>query len=105
MYKILQFSNDIFVPSHHSTITCLNSLNVTKSASIVSFSVDKQLRFMLAIQSMASLLFQTWYCYWLGSKFFYKSFDLFARIQNKRERANAHHTFERTGDFDPWFES
>ena len=28
MSKILQFSEDIFIPSHHSTITCINSLNV-----------------------------------------------------------------------------
>ena len=28
MCKILQFSDDIFIPSHHSTITCINSLNV-----------------------------------------------------------------------------
>ena len=54
---------------------------------------------------MASVLFRNWYCYLLGSKYFYKSFDLFVRIQNKRERANAYHTFERTGDFDPWSES
>ena len=60
---------------------------------------------MFEIQSMASVLFRTWYCYLLGSKYFYKSFDLFVRIQNKRERANAYHTFERTGDFDPWSES
>ena len=28
MSKILQFFDDIFIPSHHSTITCIHSLSV-----------------------------------------------------------------------------